>query len=228
MNRLEHFAKLLSPRIKIAYKDESLFMRFLAFILFFNPNFHTKYITTIGETVYYPSRKYVEENSTNALLILAHEYVHILDSDEQGKFIYSLKYLMPQIFALFGFLGILGFWFGAGFYFFFLAFLFLLPLPSPGRKDIELKGYKMSIFMSYLFYKPRFYHDEDMKIALYNYVEYIDNKFFRSLNTYYMMWPFGVKNELIETVDNVMSGDIYSDDPIYRKVERDFEKIKTS
>src|SRR3990167_3207757 len=83
--------------LKIAFKDESKFMKFLGALLFFNRKFMTTYSTTVGTTVYFPSKSWLNENRDRAARILAHELVHIDDAKDVGEIGFSYSYLFPQI-----------------------------------------------------------------------------------------------------------------------------------
>ncbi len=176
------------PGIRIGYKDSSKFMKLIGGLLFFNKGFMTDYITTIGKTIYFPNKESV--TSRSAYKVLAHEYVHIKDSERYGSILYSLMYLFPQILALFGLLFLFKIYFV-------LFFICLLPLPAYWRSRIELRGYAMSLFME---------HKEGRVFG----VEGINDQFIGS--GYYWMWPFGVKKELHKFVEKIESGDILSDE----------------
>ena len=142
------------PSVKIKYKDESFFMKFLnIFVCLFNKTFMNGYITTIGNTVYFPSKKYVEDNEIQAVRILAHEFVHLTDRVRiNGKYfngVYELCYLFPQCLALLSLFSFLAF---INIYFLFcLCFLVcLVPFPAPGREYLESRGYAMTMFMNFL------------------------------------------------------------------------------
>jgi hypothetical protein len=137
-----------SERVSIGFKNESRMMRTIGRLMFFNPTFMTTFTTTIGETVYYPSREYVERNYFNAWNILAHEVVHISDYREsKPKWLWMLKYGFPQILAVFALLApILWSWWPL------LALLFLAPLPAPWRTSAEMRGYAMSMAVWYWYF----------------------------------------------------------------------------
>jgi len=60
--------------VEIKYKDESLFMKALGLLLSFNKTFMTSFTTTIGSTIYFPSRKWLaERNPETTIAIVAHE-----------------------------------------------------------------------------------------------------------------------------------------------------------
>jgi len=120
--------------IKIAYKDESLFMKLIGALLFFNKSFMKLFITTIGNTVYYPNRQVIIEHEKDAILVLAHEYEHIKDNQRLGRVIYPLMYLFPQCLGLLSFLTVFAFitpyaWL------FLICLLFFAPIPSPNGKQ---------------------------------------------------------------------------------------------
>jgi hypothetical protein len=84
------------PSFKIRYKDESRLMRLLAVLAYpFNERFADGYITTLGSTVYFPSRKDVEQNYTHSADTLAHEGVHIFDAKQRGLW-FTLGYALNQ------------------------------------------------------------------------------------------------------------------------------------
>ena len=85
------------PGFKLAYKDESLFMRLLGLPTYpFNQRFMDGFITTIGTTVYFPDRSSLEGNGEGAAATMAHEFVHMWDSERQWLR-YNLGYISPQV-----------------------------------------------------------------------------------------------------------------------------------
>jgi hypothetical protein len=222
MNKFNTFFSELckDTPIKVAYKDESKFMKLLGTLLFFNEGFMNLFVTTIGNTVYYPSRQNIREHEAEAILILAHEYQHIKDNQRIGKIIYPLIYLLPQCLALLSLLSLLAF--TNSYAWLFLAFLlFLLPIPSPGRKYIELRGYKMSLFVYNLYLKQNNFLSDERKERLINMCDSYNFQF--TEGTYYFMWPFGVKDELKSFVSEVVGERInYSD--TYINVSKAFKE----
>lgn len=165
--------------VKIAFKNDSKFMRFLSWILFFNKKFMTNYVTVIGKTVYFPSEEWLDNNRDSAAQILCHEFVHIADEKSVGTFVFRLSYLFPQWLAIFAlaavFAGPLA-----------LIFLFfLLPLPAPFRTFWELRGYAMTdaVFFS----KHKQFAD----------LGFLTKQF--ATSNYYFMWPF--KKSLIAEIE---------------------------
>lgn len=129
---------------KIAFKQESPFMRILGKLLFFNPAFMTQYTTTIGSTIYFPSREFLEKHPVNAAIVLAHEYQHVLDARTDGARVFAFRYLRPQIWALGAILGVLGlFW--APLYLLGILLLAGAPYPSEWRSHYEARGYSWNV-----------------------------------------------------------------------------------
>lgn len=133
-------AKSLYPNIKIKYKDESFFMKFLSILLFFNKDFNTKYITTIGNSIYFPSKEYVNKNDSSCVDILCHELVHIQQSQDDKYF--KLKYLFPQILALGAFLAFIH-------PIFFIFLLFALPIHAKFRAEYEYNAYVVTMYCKF-------------------------------------------------------------------------------
>jgi hypothetical protein len=144
-----NISKEYFPDLKIKYKNESTFMKLLSYILFFNKKFMSNYVTTIGNTIYYPSKEYIKENETRSVIILCHELMHLHQpsynlSEPVSKLDLinsSFEYLTPQIFGLFGIFGFLN-------PYLFLLFLFLLPLPSFYRYSMELEAYSINMYVN--------------------------------------------------------------------------------
>lgn len=140
--KLLNDATLYFPKINIKYKDESLGMKILGKALFFNKTFMTEYITTIGSTVYFPSRKYIDSRPLSSSIILMHEMVHINDSKKLG-FLYPLLYLSPQILCpILGLIFLLFSWKLALF-----SLIFLLPFPAYFRMKFEKRAYFASLYI---------------------------------------------------------------------------------
>lgn len=85
------------PTFKVAYKDESAFMKLLGFFVgAFNPSFMINFITTIGTTVYFPTKAGYESNPDGSFTVLAHEWVHMTDNQKKGLW-FPFSYLFPQV-----------------------------------------------------------------------------------------------------------------------------------
>lgn len=98
------------PSFRVEFKNQSRLMRALATLVCpFNPTFLTNFTTTLGTTVYFPSRSEYEARAGESAVTLAHEFVHMYDRREAGiRFLVS--YASPQVAAvpllvLFGLVG---------------------------------------------------------------------------------------------------------------------------
>jgi len=131
-------------KFKIKYKNESLFQKIIGRILFFNSEYMSKYTTTIGTTVYFPSREFVEKDRFRAFSVLAHEYVHVLDY-RKSPFMFVFLYLFPQVLSLFSLLSLLSLFYSNLWLLSLFSFVFLLPLNSASRLALELRGYAMTL-----------------------------------------------------------------------------------
>lgn len=103
LNTLREFEETIKehiPEFKVAFKDQSKTMKFLGFLAYpFNDKFLTRFTTTWGWTVYFPTAEHYVQNPEPRLRTLAHEFVHLWDTKEHG-FWFKLSYAMPQAFAL--------------------------------------------------------------------------------------------------------------------------------
>lgn len=89
------------PRFRIIRKEDSRFMKFLSFLLFFSPNFMTHFVTTIGYAVYVPNTWSIWSPLDRAA-VLRHERVHMRQRARYGALLFSLIYLLfplPVMFA---------------------------------------------------------------------------------------------------------------------------------
>lgn len=226
--RLDKFTKSLTKYISkfnIKFKNESLFMKLLGHLLFFNKYFMTNFITTIGYTVYFPSRESLDEMGLSALATVAHEYRHARDAKKVSKFVFGVLYLLPQLLALIGILSIIiltplllagivawSWWFIA----LFSTLFFLAPIPAYFRTKYEVAGYSMSLFMINELQKERKISKVDraksLEIARNNY-----NLNFVS-SAYYYMWPFGVKKQLEKVSEDILEDRILRQNIAYQEV----------
>lgn len=139
------------PGFKLAFKDESWHQRVLGLVLSpFNKRYLSDYATTLGDTVYLPSKEFYEASPDRAFSILAHEFVHLCDSKTHGRW-FQASYLLPQLLGVLlaplAVLGALISWWS-------LALLLpalacLAPLPSPWRSHWEARGYTMTMAVFY-------------------------------------------------------------------------------
>lgn len=225
MQSLQRFNKFHSilkgnlPQFEIAYKDSSSLMKIIATILFFNKTFMTDFITTIGYTVYFPSKEQIEKNEFSSIATLAHEYVHAIDAKRINPIIFSILYLIPiPLFLITLACGLL--WWPL----YLISLIFLLPLPAPFRMWAEVRGYTMTLFIINEIYKERRISLKNRKEHLYEMCKNIDKNF--TGPAYYFMWPFGREAILKENANKIISGDIFREDAMYAQVMVAFEKSR--
>ena len=165
---LENYVKENIPGFEVREKNKSLWMKFLASVLFFVPGFMTSFTTTLYPKVYIPSRARWESGSFSSIITLAHEYVHLSDR-KRLKLFFNFLYLVPQILTVFALLFPYNAWF--------LLFLIcLLPIPSPGRAWAEFRGYRMTMAVYYWLTGVEYDYD------------HMTRQFISS--NYYWMFPF--------------------------------------
>lgn len=219
--RVFKFINILSQQLlgfNVKFKNESTFMKIIGKLMFYNPNFMTSFITTIGKTVYFPNKESL--NESDSLITIAHEFCHATDAEKIGRIKFSFLYLFPQIISIFTLLLIPFYWPLA----LILFFLFLLPFPAIWRKKIELRGYIMTLFMVNEILKENGLNAPIRNMTLFNLVSNINNNFI-SFN-YYKMWPFGVTKELNLIIPKISSGEIIKDDVIYKQIADAFSVSK--
>lgn len=215
--RVEKFISLLQKKyaINVAYKTNSNFMKILSKILFFVPDFQTKFTTTIGNTIYFPNEERLQNNSS--LSLIAHEVRHIHDS--QLDKLYNIKYLFPQIlFLLFFILGFISPWM------FLPALISLAPLPAYWRMKIELKGYTTTLFVYNLLLKEQDLLLSERLDLILEYAEKINKSFITS--SYYFMWFFGVEKQLNENAYKILEEKLQKEDDFYLFIQESFDSSK--
>ena len=166
--------------VQIVAKEDSKFMWFLNFFVRpFNPDFMTRYITTIRTTVY-GTRTWMKDDAA-VVRVLAHELVHVYDW-YQLKILFPILYLFPQLVVL-GMLGAFGaFW--STTWLWCLAFgVFLAPLPAPFRAWAEFRGYAMTMAVEVWMDGRRL-----DQVSPDNPPKWIAQNFVGP--DYYFMWPF--------------------------------------
>jgi hypothetical protein len=204
LQTLEERIKVLCPSFEVRFKDESLLMKVLGKVMFFNKGFMTDFITTFGSKVYFPNRKKFLDDPLTSFRTLAHEFVHIMDYKKNPVW-FVLSYAAPQALTL---LALLSVFTPLWHYFIWslLALFFVLPIPSLGRKNIETRGYGMSL--KTLLWDGYNKMPED-------YLLYCVENFTGS--GYYFMWPF--KNSIIDELKKYSSDDCLNDpNPAYKEV----------
>ena len=143
--RLTHHIQTQIPGFEILSKKDSLLIKIVSKLFFFNKNFLTNYVTTLYPKVYVPSLPWREKDPVSAMATLAHEYVHLKDRKDMGL-LFNFLYLFPQNLAAFALFGFTNPWW-------YLCLLFLLPIPSPTRAWLEVRGYRMTIAVWAHFHK---------------------------------------------------------------------------
>jgi hypothetical protein len=194
----------------INYKDTSCFMKIIGMLLFFNKTFMTNYVTTIGNTIYFPNKQFIQDNQQESIEILSHELVHIKQAQKWGKILFSILYLFPQCLAIFALLAPVSLWF-------LLFLLFLAPLPAPWRMYFEVGGYTMSLFVIREQLKAQNKTDEQILSVLLGYASHFDTIF--SGSGYWFMWPFGVSDKFEKIIVDIMNDNILAKDTLYKCVK---------
>lgn len=140
------------PQFKLAFKDESVFQKVIGWLSKpFNPKYMTDFCTTLGNTVYFPTKDHYETMPLRTFSILAHEFVHLMDEKSNGKW-QNISYGLPQLLALpVLLLTIAGcFWKGpVALLGLVLMVVLALPWPAPWRVKWEGRGYAMTLAVSY-------------------------------------------------------------------------------
>lgn len=205
----EHF-----PKLNIKYKDNNLFMKLLSYLLFFNKDFKNKYITTIANTVYYPSEDFVKSRPLSSIIILLHELVHISDSIKYSSLLFSFLYLFPQILVVL-FLPLMLLNFNL---FLILSVICLLPLPAYFRMKFELRAYQASLYcLRKIFLKYGIPYSLETEV-------YLIKKNFNG-PSYYFMWTFSLSKEFNESIQKIENNERPFKDNIFNIIDEVIEKI---
>lgn len=213
MDRLDRYINELTktaPDLKVKFKNASLLMKILGIVLFFNPKVMTAFATTIGNTIYLPSKEWLDKQSEMSMLgLISHEYAHIRDLKSLG-YLFSILYLfpislLPIAIMLFFFSPLLGI---------FLMLFCAAPVPAPGRMYLELRGYTMSMFVFNVL-ADESGMPEATKLENLNRMADSYNKHFTGFN-YYLMWPFGVRDTLQSKIKTILSNKMIDTDVIYK------------
>jgi len=197
-------AKIYFPNLQVKYKDESWFMKLLGYLLFFNKSFMTDYTTTIGSTIYFPSRAKVEAKEISYIIVFLHELVHIKDATKYSRILFSFLYLFPQIFAPFSLLLLLISWKIT----LPIFILLLLPLPAYFRMYFEKRAYLVSLYAikalgRKLKFSPMLLSQKDRILKQF------------TGPSYYYMWIFDMDEEFVEYIIQITAGKRPYYDPIF-------------
>lgn len=81
------------PSFELVRKADSRFMKFLAFLLFFNKAFMADFVTTIGNTIWVPD-KWDKWPAVSRAEVLRHERIHLRQQVRYGMPRYVFMYLL--------------------------------------------------------------------------------------------------------------------------------------
>jgi hypothetical protein len=190
-NELVAKAQTYFPDLQIKYKDQETLMKILGTLMFFNPKFKTSFTTTIGDTIYWPSKEFVQDNGSTVSNIFIHECVHIYDEKKKGSLPFKAGYLFPQILALPMLLLLFVLTWKIVLP---LTLLCLLPLPAPFRANAERRAYFVSMRAGYHLY------GWDPAAQGIHYANNFKN------SSYYWMMPFGEDARFAAEAANIKSG----------------------
>jgi len=183
------------PEFKVAFKSESLLMKIIGKILFFNKTFMTSYTTTLGRTIYFTDRKYVKAHPVSTKVALVHELIHVKDYEDSGLR-FQLGYAMPQILSVLAFpLFLIAPWWACLAWFAF----FLAPLPAFFRMKSEEKAYTFSLYALHKLNVKNGYNI-DLKAQAVQYTSNFKN------SGYYFMWPFFTDTHFMTAVSEIQAG----------------------
>lgn len=192
------------PNLKIKYKDESLLMKILGKIMFFNKGFMTSYTTTIGSNIYFPNSSFVRVRPISSSVILLHELVHLHDTNKFTGPLFSFLYLFPQILVLLFFPLLFISWKIA-----LCTLLFATPLPAYFRMIFEKRAYMTSMYaLSELGKKLNFDPVLDRQKS-----DFVTQ--FKT-SSYYFMWPFGDLNKQFDdALVKIRNNERPFEDPVF-------------
>lgn len=200
-------AKRIFPNMSIKYKESSTFMKILSYLLFFNKSFMTKYITTIGNTIYFPNKDYLNNNKIQSSIILLHELMHIYDSMYYGKYAFAFLYLFPQILFLLFIPLLFVSWKIA-----LVSLIFLLPLPAYFRMYFEKRAYMVSLYVAYKLSKKY-----DYEFDFESYKKNILSQFTSS--NYYFMWIFSLEKEFDDAILKIKNNERPFDNKFFNLID---------
>lgn len=197
------------PDLQIKYKDESTLMKILGKLMFFNPKFMTSFTTTIGSTVYYPSRSFVKIRPISSAIVLLHELIHIYDSKRLTQPLFTFLYTFPQILVLLAIPLLLVSWKLS-----LLCLLFLAPIPAIFRMYFEKRAYLTSLYvLNALGNKMSFNPGLDKQKE--GFVEQFKD------SDYYFMWPFKTVDKDFDTaLVKIQNGEKPFEDPAFITLDK--------
>ena len=183
--------------ITVCYKDEHWWWRVLGQQLCEN------FVTTLGTTVYFPSREWVKRSFHWAWVVICQEAVHV-EAYRRHGFMFYVLYCFPQWLGLLALLSpLLWSWWP-------LAFLvFLAPWPAPWRYQFELRAYAMGLAVEH------WYHRRGVPPSLRDMV--VSQL---SGSTYYFMWPFegAVTRDIGRWSKRILCNETDGDGDVFRRI----------
>lgn len=190
---LDEVASKYAKDIKLKSKaNPNWLLKLIAPIVgLFNDSFMTGYITTLGNTIWYPEGWLDRGDVKSRLSTIAHECIHIKQGAEQGSVLHAFLYLFPQSLAVLSLLAFLAIPFGLWWLLCLLFLLCLAPIPAPFRYMKELEAYRVKL----IFFKYAWNSNDDMMRWAKDHV--IKNM---SSSDYYFCWPF--KNRILKDLNN--------------------------
>jgi len=154
LKEFEDAIRAKCPDFKLKFKDQDGLQKIIGKVVgLFNPGYMTGYVTTLGNTVYFPTEKGYRDRPLSSLMVLAHEYVHMWDYQQKGL-LFTLTYALPQVLSIpllliYVTLGCLFSFFGLPLLALLASVACLVPWPSKGRTHWEMRGYTMSLAVEY-------------------------------------------------------------------------------
>lgn len=198
------------PNLQIKYKNESWLMRLISKLFFFSPGFMTEYTTTIGDTIYFPSEKFIKLHPVSSSVVLLHELVHLHDQKKIGKIPFVVSYLFPQILVPICVLLLLLISWKIMLP---LAVLLSAPIPALFRTYWEKRAYLSSFYVLQLLgnkleFNPHLKSQETVFL-----------KYFHG-SSYYYMWPFkDINKQFDAALELAKEGKRPFKDPVFDMIE---------
>jgi hypothetical protein len=197
------------PELQIKYKDQCWPMLLICKLLFFLPSFK-RHTTTIGDTIYFPSQKFVKLHPVTSYVVLLHELVHLHDQRRVGKLAFITSYLFPQVLVP---ICLLLMFIVSWKIMLPLALLCTLPIPAVFRMHWEKRAYLSSFYVLQLL-GNRLHFDPHLKMQ--------EDVFLKHLHgfSYYAPWPFhDINKQFDAALDKAKSGKRPFQDQVFDMLE---------
>ena len=185
LNKAVQNVQKFCPNFKVILKKDSLLHRIIGKVLSLigNKNYMTDFVTTIGQTCALPSScdMTIPDDMWEVVL---HEGMHAQDSAYMTNWLFGALYLLPQLLGIitvfYGISAGIAVLYGAplGLLWGLMGLACLAPLPALGRTYLEVRGYTVTMAVSYW--------TNDITDS---YVDWLVSIFTGS-DYYYMFWPF--------------------------------------